>query len=108
MADVTRANSSKGALEHIITVVLVYDSVVREALTTLGASDIHDLMDLDSTDFKLPFSCPEKDDTSTTLTLSLQITVTIKELISLQLWNAEQASADFTILFSLTADIFNT
>jgi hypothetical protein len=68
---------------------------------------IHDLIDLDTADFKLPFNCPDKDDISTTFTISLQ-PVTIKKLISLQLWYAEQASADFTIWFRLTAKIFNT
>jgi hypothetical protein len=87
--------------------VLVYDSFVHEALTTLGASDIHDFMDLDSTDSKLPFPCPDKEDSTTTLTICLQ-TVTIKKIISLHLWYAEQASADFTIWVSLTADMYNT
>ena len=77
MAVATRSLNPKGALEHFITVILVYDLYVREALTSLGASDIHDFMDLDTNDLKLPFTCPDKDDASTILTISLQ-TITIK------------------------------
>ena len=106
MAVATRSLNPKGALEHIITVILVYDSYVREALTSLGASDIHDFMDLDTNDLKLPFTCPDKDDASTILTISLQ-TITIKKLISLQLWYAEQTTSDFSAWFGLTADAFN-
>ena len=106
MAVATRSLNPKGALEHIITVILVYDSYVREALTSLGASDIHDFMDLDTNDLKLPFTCPDKDDASTIITISLQ-TITIKKLISLQLWYAEQTTSDFSAWFGLTADAFN-
>jgi hypothetical protein len=81
MAAATRGNSPKGALEHIFTVVLVYDSFVHEALTPLGASLF---ADLDSTDFKLPFTCPDTDDTNTTLTISLQPVT--KKNIPVQIW----------------------
>jgi hypothetical protein len=70
MAVVTWAISLKGALNHIITIVLVYDSCVRKALGALGASDELDFMDLYTTDFKLQFTCPDKDDASTSMRAS--------------------------------------
>ena len=93
-------------MEHIITVILVYDSYVREALTSLGASDIHDFMDLDTNDLKQLFTCPDKDDASKILTISLQ-TITFKKLTSLQLWHAGQTTSDLSAWFGLTAEAFN-
>jgi hypothetical protein len=63
-------------------------------------------MDLDANDLKIPFTCPDKDDASTILTISLQ-SITIKKLISLQLWYAEQTTSDLSVWFGLTADAFN-
>jgi hypothetical protein len=39
----------KGVQEHIITAMLIYDSFVSEARSSQGASEIRDLMDLEST-----------------------------------------------------------
>ena len=52
MATATRSMDSKGALEHIISVLLVYDLRVKVFLTALSAYDSHDFMELTTFDFQ--------------------------------------------------------
>jgi hypothetical protein len=90
MVIATRSMDAKGALEHILTVILVYDSNVKEALEGLGATDVHDFMDLGESDFKLPFDCRDKNDPSSIVKDVTLPPLTIKKLISLQQWFATQ------------------
>jgi Reverse transcriptase (RNA-dependent DNA polymerase) len=108
MVIATRSMDAKGALEHILTVILVYDSNVKEALEGLGATDVHDFMDLNESDFKLPFDCRDKNDPSSIVKDVTLPPLTIKKLISLQQWFATQPVLDVALWYGLTADSFNT
>ena len=62
MVTVTRSMDSKGALEHIISVLLVYDLRVKDCLTSLGAYDSHDFMELTILDFQQDFQFSDTED----------------------------------------------
>ena len=52
MVTVSRSMDSKGALEHIISVLLFYDLSVKDRLIASGAYYSYDLMELTAFDFQ--------------------------------------------------------
>lgn len=107
----TRSKDAKGALEHIASVVLVYNAKeIQAAFNAFEVYDVYDFMTIDNMAdfFKESFNVEETSEDGTKsirkVTLSL---MTIKKLVLLQQWYAAQDTSDFTVWYTLTADAFN-
>jgi Reverse transcriptase (RNA-dependent DNA polymerase) len=107
----TRSKDPKGALEHITTVLLPYNTKeVQAAFHALEVHDVYDFMSIDNITefFKDPFTIDEIIDETTKNTKDTTLSpMTLKKLVHLQEWFASQQSTDFTLWYGLTADAFN-
>ena len=107
----TRSQDAKGALEHIASVVLVYNAKdIQAAFNVFEVHDVHDFMSIDNlTDFfKDSFNVEEiNEDGSNYIRKVTLSSMTLKKLVLLQQWYASQDASDFTVWYNLSADVFN-
>ena len=97
----TRSQDAKGALEHIASVVLVYNAKdIQAAFNVFEVHDVHDFMSIDNlTDFlKDSFNVEEiNEDGSNYIRKVTLSSMTLKKLVLLQQWYASQDASDFTV-----------